>query len=584
NCQLQELVNIYTIYNTRCFNSQAMDFDDLLFNMYLLLDGYAEVLLKYQHRFTYILVDEYQDTNRVQYMILKKLAAARRNICVVGDDAQSIYSFRGANIENILNFQKDYPDAQTFKMEQNYRSTKNIVNAANSVIHKNKRQIYKQVWTENESGVKINIIKAQSDSDEASSIANSIFETKMNHQLPNSDFAILYRTNAQSRALEDALRKLNIPYRIFGAISFYRRKEIKDLLAYFRLVINQDDDQSLLRIINYPARGIGKTTIDKLTEVAAQRNLSLWKAIYSDNNGLTPNTINKIKDFCILIMNFVKQLGDIDAYTLARNIAIGTGLTRELSEDKTPEGISKYENIEELLNAINEFTEDNAEIPDEEGNFDLPTLDKYMENIALLTDADKNDKDDINRVSLMTVHAAKGLEFKYVYITGLEEKLFPSGMSIDTPQGVEEERRLFYVAITRAQVKVTLSHCQHRYRWGEFTFCSPSRFIREIDPKFLDIVEKDIVQEESFYSSKPLLNTNTKLKSLKELSENKVVDNENIDDKIQTGMEVEHIRFGKGKIISMEGNGVNRKATVFFHDHGNKQLILKFAKLKIIND
>ncbi len=443
--------DIYLKYNLRLKRADAMDFDDLLFNTYLLFTSFGEVLYKYQKKFRYVLVDEYQDTNHAQYLIIKKLAADIENICVVGDDAQSIYAFRGADIGNILSFKKDYPDYRLFKLEQNYRSTKNIVAAANQVITFNKNQIKKTVWTDKDKGSPIGLIRARSDKEEGDMVGNAIFELKMNNQLPNHAFAILYRTNAQSRAMEESLRKLNIPYRIYGGLSFYSRKEIKDLLAYFRLTINHRDEDALHRIINVPARGIGKTTMEKLTVAAGQYNVNLWEVLNKPgqyNVKLNGGTLNKLSNFVTMIKSFALELKKKDAYEAARHIASASGLIPMLREEDTPEGISRIENLEELLNAIKEFTEKETE----ENSGDLQgqgTLEEFMQVVALLTDADKND-DDPDKVTLMTIHAAKGLEFPYVFIVGLEENLFPSIQSLNTRSDLEEERRLFYVAITRA--------------------------------------------------------------------------------------------------------------------------------------
>ncbi|MBL7883009.1 MAG: UvrD-helicase domain-containing protein, partial [Bacteroidia bacterium] len=516
---------IYEQYSKRCFKAGAMDFDDLLFNTNILLRDFPAVLHKYQHKFKYILVDEYQDTNFSQYVIVKQLAAAFRNICVVGDDAQSIYAFRGANIQNILNFEKDYPELNTFKLEQNYRSTQNIVEAANSVIANNKEQLKKNVFTQNEEGEKIKVVKNDSDNAEGNYVANSIFETKMNEQAHNRDFAILYRTNAQSRAMEEALRRQNIPYRIYGGVSFYQRKEIKDLLAYYRLTLNNHDEEALKRIINYPARGIGDTTLDKITIAANDHDVSLWTVIENINQfeiGLNAGAKSKLDDFSTMIKSFSAMLKTHNAYDLGQHVAVHSGILRDLYADKTPEGVSRHENIQELLNGLKEFVETEIETivddiqTDEEKDFfsseittpaelnngllfteqDLndkpasalttePTLDIFMQDIALMTDSDKDAKNekDRNRVVLMTIHAAKGLEFKYVYIVGLEENLFPSQMSLTSRTDLEEERRLFYVAITRAEKKLTLSYSTTRYRWGNLIYCEPSRFIEELDNK-----------------------------------------------------------------------------------------------------
>lgn len=594
-----ETGRIFTLYQQRCFKASAMDFDDLLFNTYIILRDFPDALYKYQQRFRYILVDEYQDTNHAQYQIIKKLAANNENICVVGDDAQSIYAFRGANIQNILNFKYDYPDHKIFKLEQNYRSTKMIVNAANSIIVNNKDQIFKEIWTDNEEGFRIKIFKAQSDNEEGSLVAASIFESKMNFQLPNSAFAILYRTNAQSRAMEEALRKLNIPYRIYGGLSFYKRKEIKDLLAYFRLTINHNDEEALNRVINYPARGIGKTSLEKLTAQAGESGKSIWEIINDREvlRGLVNSgTAQKITDFVTMIRSFTVQLKTKNAYELGRLIAIASGIIRDLEEDKTPEGVNRLDNIEELLNAMREFTEKEPELPQANGNGGSGQigLEDFLLDIALLTDADTDDKDDSNKVSLMTIHQAKGLEFQYVYVVGLEENLFPSFQSQTTRADLEEERRLFYVAVTRARERLFLSHAENRYRWGELIMCEPSRFLQEIDEKYLEMPVAN--RGRHFQMRAPLFNPEDvtripvsmpKSKNLKPFKQAEMMAG-NVSflstdfSELQTGMEVEHEKFGRGKVISLEGVGSNRKATVFFPQVGQKQLLLKFAKLRII--
>lgn len=582
---------IYQIYNIRLYKSSAMDFDDLLFNMNVLLRDFPEVLYKYQQKFKYILVDEYQDTNYAQYLIVKKLAANNENLCVVGDDAQSIYAFRGANIENILNLKKDYPELSVYKLEQNYRSTKQIVSAANGVIVNNKDQIFKEIWTENEDGNKIKILKATSDNEEGQVIASSIVEYKMGNQLANKDFAVLYRTNAQSRAIEEALRKRNIPYRIYGGLSFYQRKEIKDLLAYFRVVVNFNDEEALKRIINYPARGIGKTSMERVVIAANQYDKSLWDIISRPevyklqvNNRIR----QKMRDFTTMIRSFAAIHESKNAYEVASFIASSSGILKELYNDKTPEGLSRYENIEELLNAIKDFSE-KAPSGEQEEKKPFRTLGEFMQEVALLTDADKDDKSQTDQVTLMTIHAAKGLEFPYVFISGVEENLFPSQLSLASRADLEEERRLFYVAITRAMKMLTISYAQTRYRWGNLTGCEASRFIDELDEKYIDLPRKIPMQqysehrggvepEEAAVSKKPK-------KNLKKVEEkNKTGDGftSPVVDEIQTGMNIEHRKFGKGKVISTEGNGSNKKATVFFTNYGQKQLLLKFAKIKIL--
>lgn len=600
---------LYELYVKRCFKASGMDFDDLLFNMYLLIKKDEDILLKYQRKFKYILVDEFQDTNFAQYMILRKLADGHRNICVVGDDAQSIYAFRGANIQNILNFEKDYPDLQIHKLEQNYRSTKNIVNAANSLISQNKHQLKKQVWTSNEDGKKIQLIGSLSDNEEGNVVAQSIFETKMNHQWPNKNFAVLYRTNAQSRAMEEALRKRNIAYRIYGGLSFYKRKEIKDVLAYFRLTINHNDEEALKRIINVPARGIGKTTIEKLTVTAAENDLSIWQVL-EDQQKFLPTfnsaTWTRLLEFATMIKSFAVKMKIENAYDIASHIASSSGLLRELYSDKTPEGLSRYENIQELLNGIKEFIETGRSITPEgdetvykDDDGEVRTLEMFMQDISLLTDADDS-KEDVDTVTLMTIHAAKGLEFPAVYVVGLEENLFPSQLSINSREDLEEERRLFYVAITRAEKFLTLTYANSRFRWGNLITCEPSRFIEEIDPIYVDASQvkssrqsvsmtfDDVINErwnyknEKSYQSKPVVNnTPSHLKKITSAEiQNFIGDDTN---QIQSGMQVEHARFGSGKVLSIEGNGADRKATIFFQGIGNKQLLLKFAKLKILD-
>ena len=604
---------LYEIYVKRCFKASGMDFDDLLFNMWVLISKYPDLLHKYQHKFKYILVDEFQDTNFAQYSIIKKLGAAFENVCVVGDDAQSIYAFRGANIQNILSLKRDYPDLQVFKLEQNYRSTQVIVNAANSVIANNKNQLQKSVWTENREGDKIKLMRALSDNEEGVMVANSIFDNKVNHQLRNKDFAILYRTNAQSRSFEEALRKLNIHYRIYGGLSFYKRKEIKDLIGYFRLSINHNDEEALKRIINVPARGIGKTTVEKLIVTASEQEKSIWELIcdpFKNPCAFNSGTHGKINDFVTMIRSFEVRLKSDTAFDIANTIATSSGLLRELYQDKTPEGLSRYENVQELLNGIKEFVETGRSITpagDEEFNQDpdsiVRTLDKYMQDIALLTDADDDDEGNNDKVSLMTIHASKGLEFPAVYIVGLEENLFPSQMSMESREDLEEERRLFYVAITRAEKILTISYANTRYRYGNLISNDPSRFIEEIDLKFIEETFSrnnqrsnssfedfpfDRWEKSSSGASTNIKNLQTKINTsgLKKLStvSNSTTESFIGDDisGLKTGMDVEHAKFGLGKVILIEGNPGDLKATVFFQGFGNKQLLLRFAKLRIV--
>jgi len=595
-----KLGQIYRIYEERCFKASAMDFDDLLFKTNILLKKFPDVLYKYQQKFRYILVDEYQDTNFSQYLIVKKLAAMHQNICVVGDDAQSIYAFRGANIQNILNFEKDYPELKMFKLEQNYRSTKTIVEAANSVIRHNKEQLQKVVWTDNHDGEKIKVVKAGTDNEEGQIIANRIFELKANQQLANHEIAILYRTNAQSRAMEEALRKRNIPYRIYGGLSFYKRKEIKDLLAYFRLTINPKDEESLKRIINYPARGIGKTSLEKITVTADQHGVSLWEVIENNHfyKALTGSAGQKVADFANMIRSFQHGLQS-NAYELAAHIAKSSGLIKELGADKTPEGVSRQENVLALLNGVQEFAETKPESDDE---VQERTLEVFMQDIALLTDADEDNPEDTNKVSLMTIHAAKGLEFKAVFVVGIEENLFPSQMATASRTELEEERRLFYVAITRAEKFLTLSYALIRYKFGSINHSEPSRFLSEIDPELLELPPEprsgallDFEQERHNFGgftsreTEPVLfraktkpQTSFKSKSpalLKSVKPGFVPDDLS---KLATGMQVEHDRFGLGQVIHLEGKPGEKKATILFQTYGTKHLLLKFAKLKII--
>jgi len=581
-----EIKNIYVTYNNRLRRADAMDFDDLLFNTYLLFTKFPEILLKYQRKFKYIMVDEYQDTNHAQYLILKKLAANTENICVVGDDAQSIYGFRGANISNMLNFKHDYPDFELYKLEQNYRSTKNIVEAANQLIAYNKDQIKKKVWTDNDQGNLIGFIHASSDTEEGNLVANSVFEYKMNKQLPNSDFAVLYRTNAQSRSMEEAFRKLNIPYKIYGGTSFYNRKEIKDLLAYFRLVINHNDEDSLLRCINTPARGIGKTTIEKITVAADENSVNMWEIINAPSHyGLNFNSgiTTKLSNFVTQIKSFAAEMKKKEAYDAAHHIAVSSGILKMYRDEDTPEAVSRVENIDELLNGIKEFSEKGAEanIGDLESQ---GTLEEFMQDVALLTNQDNEDEEDNNKVTLMTIHSAKGLEFPYVYVVGLEENLFPSIQSISTRSDLEEERRLFYVAITRAEKQLTLCYAESRYRWGQFTITEPSRFLEEINEDLIDKPRKAINADP--FAEKKTSETNIasrrNLKSISSTNGDKAAFAESDTASLQTGMQVEHPKFGKGKVLTVEGNGPNKKATVFFNGIGQKSLLLRFAKLKIL--
>jgi len=567
---------LYELYVKRCFASGAMDFDDLLLKTYQLFNDNADILNKYQQKFKYVMVDEYQDTNHIQYLIIRKLAAANRNICVVGDDAQSIYAFRGANIKNILNFEKDYPELKVYKLEQNYRSTKNIVEAASDVIKKNKYQINKQIWTDNEEGNKIKVFKAQTDNEEGSFVSQSIYEEKMQARNSNSDFVILYRTNYQSRAFEESLRRLNLPYRIVGGVSFYQRKEIKDMLAYFRLAINPRDEEAFKRVINYPARGIGDTTVNKILLVSKEEGLSLWDIVQTPELfGFDSRVRKALADWSDMIKLFSLETETKPASDAAMEIAKRSGILKHLFEDKTIEGINRYENVQELLGAVKEFTE-RTDVEDKH-------LGVFMQDVALLTDADQKDDDD-DKITLMTIHQAKGLEFPYVYIVGLEENLFPSQMSMQSREDLEEERRLFYVALTRARQKVFLSFAMQRFRWGSMVHSEASRFIDEINPKFLDYQVKSAKKDHepvgtgTYTSPKPVRPTPPPVNYQPSAD----FAPEDVSG-LQPGMEVEHNRFGKGKVVNVEGKGDDKKALIVFGEIGEKQILIKYAKMKILN-
>lgn len=594
---------IYETYTKRCFKAGAMDFDDLLFKTNILLKTHPDVLNKYQQKFKYLMVDEYQDTNFSQYTIVKKLAAAYQNICVVGDDAQSIYAFRGANIQNILNFERDYPELKVYKLEQNYRSTQNIVKVANSIIANNKNQLEKNVFSDNESGDRIKVQRAFTDNEEGKIVADSIVQDRTTKGYNYSDFAILYRTNAQSRAMEEALRKLNIPYKIYGGLSFYQRKEIKDLIAYFRLTFNPADEEAIKRVINYPKRGLGDTTVEKISVAADQHNITMWQVICNPQQYIPGRIANQLNDFAVMIQSFAAESKKQDAYETALYIAQHSGILKELHADQSEEGRGRHENIKELLNGIKEFGE-REDIEDR-------SLAVFMQDIALLTNDDKADDKNKDTVSLMTIHSSKGLEFKNVYVVGLEENLFPSQMSLNSRSDLEEERRLFYVAVTRAEKKLTLTYSTSRYRWGTLTNCEPSRFIDEIDARFIEIeVIKPVKsslgensfneerrtwtqQRDTFSKPKPSLSgsagtvnaqaprpkTTAMLPKAHVPTPGFAPDAANA---FQNGMDVEHEKFGFGKIISLEGTLPDVKATVFFQGLGNKQLLLKFAKLRIV--
>ena len=567
---------IYQTYVNRCFKASAMDFDDLLLKTNELLNRFPEVLAKYQQRFKYIHVDEYQDTNHSQYLIVKALADKFENICVVGDDAQSIYGFRGANIENILSFQKDYPNSSVYRLEQNYRSTQNIVNAANSVISNNLNKLEKKVWTENEIGEKIELSETPTDSEEGRFVASSIFEVKHNLQLQNDQFAVLYRTNAQSRSIEDALRRKNIPFQIYGGLSFYQRKEIKDILAYLRLIINSKDDESLKRVINYPGRGIGLTTLEKIQIYSNENNLTLFEVLENINNyeiNINKGTKEKLFDFFNMIKSFQISNENLNALEILNEVLKRVGIVNLLKNEGTPEAISRIENIEELINAVQDFIEGQKEIVDSSGS-----LSEFLEDVALITDLDKEVDNTKPKVSLMTIHLAKGLEFSHVYIVGLEEDLFPSALSSTTRSDLEEERRLFYVALTRAMKKVTISYSKTRYRWGKLNDCEPSRFISEIEEKYIKSIKSNFINRNfnKLKSNKLRFEIPERKKPLKSVSGSSTLNSSYID--INQGDIIIHNRFGKGQVISTEGSGGDKKAEVLFKTSGTKKILLKFAK------
>ena len=568
---------IYKRYVERCFRSSVMDFDDLLLKTNELLNKFPEVLSKYQDKFRYILVDEYQDTNYSQYLIIKALSDRHQNLCVVGDDSQSIYSFRGANIDNILNFKKHYPDCKTYKLEQNYRSSNNIVQCANSLIQNNQFKLDKTIWTQNSDGEKITINKSISDSDEGRYVASNIFERKNNEFLSNSSFAVLYRTNAQSRAVEDALRKINIEYQVFGGLSFYQRKEIKDILAYLRLIENLNDEESLRRIINFPSRGIGQTTLDKLTLISERQNISLFDSISNLNDPsvkINKGTIEKLENFRNQILSFKVFSQSNNAYETVSHIINKIQIVNFYKNEGSLESFNRIENIEELVNGINDFIEGQEELFESD-----KSLSKYLEDVALYSETDKEVSNE--RVSLMTVHMAKGLEFPIVYVLGLEENLFPSIMSINSREEVEEERRLFYVAMTRAEKSLTLSYCNQRFKWGNLIECEPSRFLSEIDNKYTN--KNSLNQQQPSHIDNTLLRLRnfkkrkniSKLKSFKSSSQ-KIKINIKINDVVF------HERFGKGEVKQIEEDGENSRATINFNNSGEKKVLLKFAKLKVI--
>ncbi len=609
------IAQIYEAYAARCFKNGAMDFDDLLFKMYELLQNFPEVLHKYQHKFKYILIDEYQDTNAVQYQIIKLLAAVHENICVVGDDAQSIYSFRGATIENILQFQKDYDDVKVVKLEQNYRSSQSILNVANEVIKQNKGQIPKNFWTENKEGEKIKLVRTMTDNDEGKYVADTIQEQKLRNHYNNRDFAILYRTNAQSRAFEESLRRMGIPYRIYGGISFYQRKEIKDLLAYLRVIVNTQDEEALKRIINYPARGIGKTTVEKCVIFANEQSITLWDVLTKASQfGFKAGTLEALQNFVTMIRYFQTMLTDKNAYDVAVQVGKHTNIVKELFNDKTTEGLARYENMQELLNSIKEWTESPS---NEDGEVGDKSLGSYLQQITLLTDAD-DDKENSDVVKLMTIHAAKGLEFGCVFVGGVEETLFPNAMSINTREELEEERRLFYVAVTRAKHRLWLTYANTRYRFGQLTQNEPSRFLDEMPEQFLDrsfagggarnqgnsmgsafermhrgFGNSEAATAERRYGPPPNRNTKTPAQKPSYMPVQptvpKVIEHKPAADfvpsdtsNLQVGQTVEHQKFGFGEVLKMEGSAHNPIATVSFQLNGEKKIMLNYAKLRIV--
>lgn len=608
------IAQIYKAYANRCFKNGAMDFDDLLFKMYELLKLHNEALAKYQHKFKYVLIDEYQDTNAVQYQITKLLAAVHENICVVGDDAQSIYSFRGATIENILQFSKDYDDVKVIKLEQNYRSTQSILKVANEVIGNNKGQLPKELWTENEQGEKIKIVRTMTDNEEGKFVADTIKEQQLRNHYKNTDFAILYRTNAQSRAYEESLRKQGIVYRIYGGMSFYQRKEIKDLLAYLRIIVNTADEVALQRIINYPARGIGKTTIEKLATYASEQNITMYEVVSrAAEFGFKAGTLEALQNFVTMIRYFQSLLNDKNAYDVAQQVGKHTNIVKELFNDKTTEGLARYENIQELLNSIKEWTES----PDtEDGEVGSKSLGAYLQQITLLTDAD-DDKENSDAVKLMTIHAAKGLEFSCVFVGGVEETLFPNAMAINTREELEEERRLFYVAVTRAKQKLWITYANARYRFGQLVQNEPSRFLEEMPEEFLDksyagggaknqgfgnmgtAFERmnrgfastgysDTAQAEKKYGAPPAKKEKptvlSQIPPVQKVVQHIASANFEASDttELQAGQRVEHQKFGFGTVAKMEGSAHNPVATINFENNGEKKIMLNYAKLRIV--
>ena len=588
---------IYQMYDQRLHNSNAMDFDDLLFNMNILLRDFPDVLLKYQQRFQYIMVDEYQDTNFAQYLIVKKLAARNQNICVVGDDAQSIYAFRGANIQNIFNFKRDYPTMQLFKLEQNYRSTKNIVNAANSIISRNRDQIQKELWSDNSVGNRIRLIRAMDEKDEGTRVADSIMNYHLGEDADYRSFAILYRQNSLSRSIEDALRKMNIPYKIYQGLSFYGRREVKDALAYLRLAINPHDDESLVRVINYPARGIGQTTMDKIRVAAADNDVSIWTVLENIQDFGLPiqsGAVQKITEFVYMMKRFGAEVPTKDAFSLAKEIILASGIIKALQEEDDPESAERIDNIDELLNGVQEFCEEEnpetaeATVPEASVSAHIRTLDEFLQQVLLYTSEDKDKDKDADKVSLMTIHAAKGLEFPYVYVIGMEEQIFPSFLASSRAE-LEEERRLFYVAVTRAEKQVTLSYAQTRFNNGQRMGGEISRFVEEIDPEYLEMpasrraASTATTLPRAFFNAGKPSQATPKPQVAPKPRAAAVPNSPAQIGAIMPGMKVHHDKFGSGKVLQVEGNGDSRKAIVFFEGIGQKQLMLKFAKLTIID-
>ncbi len=588
---------IYQMYDQRLHNSNAMDFDDLLFNMNILLRDFPDVLLKYQQRFQYIMVDEYQDTNFAQYLIVKKLAARNQNICVVGDDAQSIYAFRGANIQNIFNFKRDYPTMQLFKLEQNYRSTKNIVNAANSIISRNRDQIQKELWSDNSVGNRIRLIRAMDEKDEGTRVADSIMNYHLGEDADYRSFAILYRQNSLSRSIEDALRKMNIPYKIYQGLSFYGRREVKDALAYLRLAINPHDDESLVRVINYPARGIGQTTMDKIRVAAADNDVSIWTVLENIQDFGLPiqsGAVQKITEFVYMMKRFGAEVPTKDAFSLAKEIILASGIIKALQEEDDPESAERIDNIDELLNGVQEFCEEEnpetaeATVPEASASAHIRTLDEFLQQVLLYTSEDKDKDKDADKVSLMTIHAAKGLEFPYVYVIGMEEQIFPSFLASSRAE-LEEERRLFYVAVTRAEKQVTLSYAQTRFNNGQRMGGEISRFVEEIDPEYLEMpatrraASTATTLPRAFFNAGKPSQATPKPQAAPKPRAAAVPNSPAQIGAIMPGMKVHHDKFGSGKVLQVEGNGDSRKAIVFFEGIGQKQLMLKFAKLTIID-